>query len=108
MKVWDTYAIIGSDNKVKNIALYQVGEGGYTLANLQAVETYGEDAYAVEVTQYPVQIGDDYIEGRFYRNGEEILPFPTDEQEIAMLKVENASLNSAVDDIIVAITPTEV
>lgn len=96
MVVWETYAHIGGDNKVKNVAAYHRGDGGYTLANIHAIEAYGADAFAVEATQYPVQIGDDYDNGLFKRNGVIIERIPTDEEEIA-------ALNSAVDDLAVAI-----
>lgn len=111
MSPWFVYALIGEDKEIKNIGVYSL-DGGYTLACIHAVEMFGEGAIAVEVSQYPVQIGDTYDEGRFYRIvGDErikIEPYPTEKQEIIGLKAENESLNESIDDIIIAITPTEV
>lgn len=106
MKVWDIYALIGSNNIVQNIALYEVGEGGYTLANVQAVELYGDGAYAVDVTQIPVGIGDVYENGRFYREGVLIERVPTQEEQVQYLTAQNEELNSTIDDLIVAMTPS--
>lgn len=100
MKVWDIYALIGSDNVVQNVALYEVGEGGYTLANVQAVELYGDGSYAIDVTQIPVGIGDVYENGHFYREGALIKRVPTQEEQVM-------ELSTAIDDLIIAITPMD-
>ena len=38
----------------------------YEVANQIARMTYGNDAIAVDTTQYPLSIGDKYIDGIFY------------------------------------------
>lgn len=64
MEYWSVYAHV-KDNKVQNIAVYNPHDG-YTIANMQAHELYGDDAVAVDVTQWAVAIGDDYRDGTFY------------------------------------------
>lgn len=103
MKVWEIYALIGGDNRVKNVALYETGEGGYTLANVQAIELYGNGSYAVDVTQIPVGIDDIYVNGVFYRNGIVINSVPTDTDRVDVLEYEHAAMNTALDDLAVAI-----
>lgn len=108
MTYWQNYAFI-SEGKVRNIAVYEPN-GSYTLANMQAKLTLNDStAEAVNVTQIPVMIGDDYKDGAFYRNGIQIEKLPTDEEEIKELKrtvenLENDSSNTsdAVDDIIIS------
>lgn len=69
----------------------------YQLANDIARGCYGDSAFAVDILQYPCQMGDKYINGRFYRksDGTEIEYVPTQEQEVAKLKAENALLATA-------------
>lgn len=63
---WEIYAYV-LDGIIKNIAVFSP-DGGYTNANLMAKEIYGQLAYAVNVTDYPVQIGDTVDSyGDFYR-----------------------------------------
>lgn len=100
MKIWLNYAYI-KNGKIENIGSFLYT--GYTEAQIVAKQLYGNEAFAVDVTQYPVKVGDDYVDGLFYRDGVKIDPLPTDEQDIERLKVENESLNSAVDDLAVAI-----
>lgn len=96
------FAII-SECEVKNVVV-----GEFEPCNQVARLDYGDEAYAVEVTQYPVQIGDFYEGGVFYRevNGEEVRidPIPTDSQKIDMLTAENASLRAYLNDISMAVT----
>lgn len=81
MTYWQTYAFI-SKRKVVNIAVYEPN-GAYTLANMQAKQMLNDSgAYAVDVTQIPVMIGDDCIDGSFYRDGVRIDPLPTEEQMV--------------------------
>lgn len=95
MKAWEEYAFI-QEGKVKHIACFALGE--YTLANDMSHDIFGEDAFAINVTQIPVQEGDDYSEENhlFYRDGKVVMPLPTDEEEIAINKIDIADLNNAV------------
>ena len=52
---------------------------------------------------YPVAIGDEWNDGIFTRNGEHLTPIPTAEQEIAILKEENASLNEQITNLELAL-----
>lgn len=47
---------------IKNIMVCD----NYELANQLTRSIYGDDAFAVECTQYPVSIGDKFIDGTFY------------------------------------------
>lgn len=67
--------------------------------------SFGNDAYVVDVTQYPVEEGDTYEDGEFYRVIDKVKTkieyIPTVEEQV--------DINSeAIDDIIIAITPTGV
>ena len=97
MKAWEDYAMITPDGVIQNMACFAVG--GYTMAQYVAKEMYGSDAFAVEVTQVLVDIGDHYHDCRFYNvdpdTGEETVAtvLPTAE--------EVAQANSdAIDNII--------
>lgn len=96
------FALI-AECEVKNIVV-----GEFEPCNEVARAEYGEEACAVEVTQYPVQIGDFYEGGVFYRevNGEEVRiePVPTDSQKIDMLTADNESLRAYLNDISMALT----
>ena len=85
MTVHTIFALI-KDSVIKNVCV-----GDYPNCNTIAHELYGDDAFAIGVTQYPVQEGDKYIDGEFrrYTNDEEytvIEYIPTDTQEITSLK----------------------
>lgn len=90
----EVYALI-HDRDVMNIVV-----GDYYNCNEAAKATYGASAFAVEATQYPVQPGDHYLNGRFYKieDGQEIDidPVPTEADEIA-------SLNAALNDVELAL-----
>lgn len=64
--------------------------GNYEECNKVAVDLYGEQAFAVEVTRIPVQINDTYHDGIFERteNGETVTiqPLPTESDNIETLK----------------------
>ena len=83
MVAHEVFALI-HDRDVMNIVV-----GEYYDCDQVAKETYGASAYAIDVTQYPVQPGDHYLNGRFWReiDGEEITidPVPTEADEIANL-----------------------
>lgn len=70
-----------NDNKIKNTIVCD----NYETANQIARITYGDNAIAVDTTLYPVSIGDDYIDGLFYRDGEIIKRNLTEEERIAEL-----------------------
>jgi len=94
MVAHEVYAII-SGRDVMNVVV-----GDYYNCNEVAKTGYGASAFAVEVTQYPVQIGDTYLNGVFSRlvDGEyvRIDPVPTEADEIARL-------NSAMNDVELAL-----
>lgn len=85
MIVHQTYAQIHAD-EVKNIIICD----NYELANYLARATYGQDAFAVDCTQYPCGIGDSYQNETFLRVLEDgtvkPVPYiPTAEQQIEQL-----------------------
>ena len=54
---------------------------------------YGDTALALDTTWYPLKIGDNYIDGRFYSDdGNEIKKNLTGEERIALLQEENIFL----------------
>ena len=83
MVAHEVFALI-HDRDVMNIVV-----GDYYNCNEAAKLQYGASAFAIEVTQYPVQIGDEYLNGVFSRlvDGEyvRIDPVPTEADEIARL-----------------------
>lgn len=65
----------------------------YELANRLARATYGNDAFAVEITDVPARIGDKYQNGYFYRVNDEggetrILPIPSTEIQLEELRAQ--------------------
>lgn len=56
------------NNTVKNVF---VSEDSGT-ANVICRSTLGKDAIAIDVTEYPIGVGDGYYNGHFYRNNVEI------------------------------------
>lgn len=102
MKAWEEYAFI-SNGRVQNVAVYPINGGAYTCANATAKEIYGTNAFAENVTQYPVYIGCFYEDGKFYHNekerkGERIPPLPTEEEEIETLKRDQGDTDSVMLD----------
>lgn len=86
-----TFALIYNDT-VANIAA-----GDYTDCDTVAKATYGADAFAVDITYIPAQIGDSYIDGAFRRDGAVIEPEPSEEQAIRALMAQNEQLQSKID-----------
>lgn len=90
----EVFALI-SGRDVMNIVV-----GEYYDCDQAAKAEYGASSFAVDATQYPVEIGDHYLNGRFYRieDGQEvdINPVPTEADEIA-------SLNAALNDVELAL-----
>ena len=72
------------NERVMNIAV-----GDYYNCDIAAKATYGNKAFAIDVTQIPVQIDDLYEQGEFYRrvNGKKkkIEPIPTDTERVDSL-----------------------
>lgn len=114
----EVFAMISGET-VQNVVVCD----NYRSANDIAKGYYGNDAFAVDCLQYPCQIGDKYVDGRFYRvpgateNGVlvakpmdttpvdvsklvEIEYVPTQEQEVAILKAQNAILATATSFIV--------
>lgn len=50
----------------------------------------------VPAQQYPVQVGDTYENGIFYRDGEQLARIPTTDEKVAALESENQMLKSTV------------
>lgn len=93
------------NNEIKNIIVCD----NYELANYLARATYGDTATAVDCLQYSCAIGDKFVDGQFLKvlydesgnpTGETqiIHPNPTEEQEIAILKMEKEELESELSD----------
>jgi len=105
MVVHEIYALIHEET-VKNVIV-----GDYTTCNFIAHATFDDTAFAMEVTQYPVQEGDKYEESEFRRYAEDgtytVIEYqPTDSQEISTLKSENAELTSTLDSILTEVIPS--
>ena len=67
-----------SNETVENIIVCD----NYEVANQLARNIYGDKAYAVDTTQYPLEIGCKHIEGKFYTpDGEEVLRNLTADEE---------------------------
>ena len=86
-----------SEETVQNIMVCD----NYEMANYISRCTYGEEAIAVECTQYPCNIGDKYHNSRFWKVDEngietEIAYIPTAEQEVQKLKADNDEITLAV------------
>lgn len=87
MYVKQTFAIVKDSTVVNDIVC-----DNYELANQLARSIYGEDAIAVESTQYPISIGDNYADGVFYyKNSENVVPRQNTGEENALLAVEKVS-----------------
>lgn len=88
------------ENKVMNIIVCD----NYEMANYLARCTYGEEAFAVDTTLYPLAIGDVHENGRFYHvSGDgtraEVLRNLTEKEQILYLTTENEALTEAVVDL---------
>lgn len=89
MVAHEVFAMI-SDETVQNVVVAY----NYEEVNRIARCVYGDDAFAVDCLQYPCEIGDKYINGVFYK-ADGITPIeyiPTQEQQVAQLRRENAEL----------------
>ena len=97
MAVHLTFALI-HNNTVANIAA-----GTYTDCDAVAKDTYGPEAYAVDITHIPAEIGDTCISGVFTRDGVVIEPELSEEQAIKTLLAQNEALQAQVDLIALSI-----
>ena len=65
----------------------------YEIASKIARLSYGEDAIAVDTTQYALSIGNTYRNGEYYgESGEKLERNPTEAEQISMLKTQIADL----------------
>lgn len=89
-----TFAVI-KEETVKNDMVCD----NYELANQLARDTYGAEAIAVDSTQYPISIGDKYINGIFYfKDGVTIVPRTnTAEEEAAQAKAQAEQIQANLD-----------
>ena len=86
---------------IHNELVVNIVVGTYTNCDNAAKDTYGENAFAVDVTRYPVQIGDFYRYGRFERETDigtvTIDPVPTEADQIAALISANQDIRAELD-----------
>ena len=96
MAAHEVFAMISGET-VQNVVV-----GQYEETNRVARCVYGDDAFAVDCTQYPCEIGDKYINGVFYKadGTTPINRLSTDKEEIQQLKADNAQLTVAMADMI--------
>ena len=87
MYVKQTFALIKDETVKQDIVC-----DNYELANQLARNVYGEDAIAVESTQYPISEGDKYIDGYFYfKDGVTRVPRNNTSDENASIAVQKAN-----------------
>lgn len=83
---------------VRNIVV-----GDYYDCDIAAKSTYGIEAFAIDVTQIPVQIDDLYEQGEFYRmvNGKKkkIEPIPTDTERVNSLLTSTQNTNELLEEV---------
>lgn len=90
-----------SENTVQNTIVCETYPAADELAKL----TLGTDAFAVEITQIPTGIGDNYKGGIFWdKRGNVINPLPTAEQEVLELKAKNAALKTDLSDAVMELS----
>lgn len=88
------FALI-KNNEVKDIIVCD----NFEVANQLAKNVYGDQAQAQDVTRYPLAVGDEYKDGKFYRFNEEVLPYPTVEERLTELRALEIQLEEATCDI---------
>lgn len=89
------------NNKVMHVGPAE----NYTDADRVAKIVFGDEAFAIECTQYTCQVGDEFIDGFFYHvdeNGDrkQLEYIPTERQQIENLKAENEQLILVLADLI--------
>lgn len=78
-----------NDETIQNVIVCD----NYETANQIARMQYGENAYAVDTTQYPVGTGCKYIKGDFYTaEGTIIEKNPTTDEELEKLETQQAEM----------------
>lgn len=94
MLVHQIYAII-KNNVIDNIIVCE----NYTVAN-DLAKMIDKESFAVDVTYYPVRIGDKYVEGLFRdkNNNEIINAMPTEKESINIIKEENLKKDELILD----------
>ena len=99
MNIYNVYAQI-KENKVKNIMVCD----NYELANNQTRLVYGDDAVAVNCTNYRVHIGYQYKDGSFLDDkGEIVEREKTFEEEILSITKKVDNLYAALDDLSITV-----
>lgn len=93
------FALI-KDDEVKNLSV-----GDYYHSDQNAKALYGEDAYAVDATSYPVDEGDKYVDNEFRRYAEDgsyevINRLPSDAEEITRVETETTEKTDTIEDTI--------
>jgi len=101
--MWRIYAFIIGHTVMDTWATV----GGIDVANMRARAVYGDHGYAVDCTDYPVMVNDRYENQKFYRNGNEIAACTYPLVEMTNLRNELAQQSSAIDDLILAVTPSD-
>lgn len=81
------------DDRIQRIESYY----DYEIANEIAFKIYGSDVNVIDVTQFPVKVGDLFQKGRFFRPNDSggvdfIERIPTQKEQAAELRNENATL----------------
>ena len=111
MKNWHIYAYITVDGRIAAIEVF--GTKNDTLAELDAQIMLGDDAKAIEVTNFKVMGGDKYHDGAFWHENEDgtetkLEEVPSEEDRIEAVESTSASNTSsiesnttAIDDILV-------
>ena len=79
-----------NNNKVQNTIVCD----NYEVANQTAKIRYGNEAFAIDTTLYPVQTNDDYIDGNFYRDNKIINRNLTEKEEIEELKKQLSDIQT--------------
>lgn len=111
MKNWHIYAYINADGRIEAIEAF--GGKSDALATFDAQIIFGDDAKAVEVTNFKVMCGDKYYDGAFWRENEDgtetkLEEVPSEEERIEAVESTSAtnttsieSNTTAIDDILV-------
>lgn len=87
MYIKQTFALVSGDEVKQDIVC-----SNFEIANQLARRIYGDDAIAVESTQYSISEGDKYIGGYFYfKDGVTRIPRRNTVEENALLAVEKVA-----------------
>jgi len=92
---------------IYNGVVANLAVGEYSACDAAAKSSYGDSAFAVDATQYPVHIGDIYQDGYFKQDIDGTMvviePIPTEADQIAALKLENAAIHEELDAVSLAV-----